>query len=867
MLAPLGSDMNRSFAGYALSLLGMLLACSGCGVLRLPAIDPTGEGLFLPAPNYTTIGQPRTRIRDLEPLFPRTPAVPVCAEPPAPAPPRGGCFDHRRNRTLMRLGDPGRLVVTPGRLVAPVGSEIIVRTGLCGPDGFFLTQQPVEWTLSQDSVGNLVGVGGDGRYVFGRILRDESNKLSSNYARTRTSRNNELLNRGNLDPRDDVLLRKGEGWVSVTSPIEGASYVTALAPDAESWDHRRQTVEIQWVDATPSFPTPVSIPAGQVHELKTTVRRASDGSPVEGWIVLYELLDGPPAQFENGRQTIEAVTNGLGEAVATVTPASQDPGTSNVRILLIRPPMGRSPRFPISQGFTSVVWSAAGLSLRAAGPESATTGAPVAYQIEVANPGDQPVRDVRVSATTPPNLRVAASSPPARSLDNRLTWELGALQGGERRTLTLNAEFVRGGDVRLQFDAESLGGLRASDTVATRVQVPALRLELQSPAAARVNDPIPTRIVVSNPSSERLEGLRLTAEFGGGLRHRDGYESPLENDRLGDLAPGETRTLPLTFIAREPGRQCYTVTVRAAGATAATEQACIEVAPAGDPPDGGAVPVEPAPTPAALTVTKRGPARMELGQQQQFVITVVNTGSEPLTNVLVSDRYDRFLVPEWTDKAHAVVEGEVRWSIPRLDPQRRAEIRVVCRAKEPVAGAFPADRVSIFAVNEVVVASDQGVRGRDQVRTEIVRPGAIPVQPAPAAPNAAPPGAGAAVAGPDRVSINSEANPARVGQSFSILIVVANPTARDESNVRLRVVLPRGLRFEGARGPTALRSGGSVVDFAPARQLRAGEALRAFPYRIDVTAIEPGRMPVRAEITSDTQTQPATAATTIQVER
>ncbi len=28
---------------------------SGCARLRLPAIDPSGEGIFLPAPNYTTL--------------------------------------------------------------------------------------------------------------------------------------------------------------------------------------------------------------------------------------------------------------------------------------------------------------------------------------------------------------------------------------------------------------------------------------------------------------------------------------------------------------------------------------------------------------------------------------------------------------------------------------------------------------------------------------------------------------------------------------------------------------------------------------------------------------------------------------------
>ncbi len=716
-----------------LPLLTVLIALPGCGILRLPAIDPTGQGIFLPAPNYTTIGQPRARLRDLQPLFPRVGQPAPCGDQVAP-PPRKACSDGLLSRRpgraanpLMRLGDPGRLIVSPGRVVAPVGSEVIVRTGLCGPDGYFLTQQPVEWTLSQDSVGNLVDVGGDGRYVLGRVIQDHSIKLSSNYAKTNTSRNWEVLTRGNSNARDDVLLRKGEGWVSLTSPVEGASYVTALAPDAEAWDHRRQTVEVQWVDATPEFPAPASVAAGQVHEFTTVIRRASNGTPVEGWIVVYEILDGPPSQFSNGQQTVEVKTNGVGAASATVVPTSQDPGAARIRVLIVRPPMGNSPRFPISQGMTSILWSAAGLSLRVQGPETAVAGGPAVFDIEAANPGDQPARDVRVAAVIPPNLRVVSSAPPGRLLGNRLTWELGTLEGQARRRITLNTEVVRGGDIRLQVDAESADGLKAEDASTTRVETSALQLRIRTPATGVVNELVPAELLVTNLTQQPLTGVKLVATFGEGLRHRDGYTSPLENDRLQDLAPGETRRLPLTFIAVRPGRQCFDVQVSAAGGQVAAQQACVDVAAAVAPP--ATPPVLPPAGNATLRVRKTGPARMELGETQDYFIEVENTGAAPLTNVTVVDRYHPYVLPREASGVFTVVVGEVRWLIQRIEPGKRALMQVRCVAREPAPNDFPRDRDRVVAVNRVAVTCDQGVQGESQVTTEVFRAGAGALRP------------------------------------------------------------------------------------------------------------------------------------------
>ena len=68
-----------------LSTLGILFA-AGCAQFRLPAIDPSGERIFLPADSYTTLVTPSLVPGMPEPAYQNPPAVPSCGTPPPPAP-------------------------------------------------------------------------------------------------------------------------------------------------------------------------------------------------------------------------------------------------------------------------------------------------------------------------------------------------------------------------------------------------------------------------------------------------------------------------------------------------------------------------------------------------------------------------------------------------------------------------------------------------------------------------------------------------------------------------------------------------------------------------------------------------------------
>ena len=185
----------------------------------------------------------------------------------------------------------------PQEIVAPVGSEVVLVAGVCGPDGYLRTNRRLEWTIAPGSVGHFVAVekGGTVDLLLGDF--NWPRKIDATYAIGSTSRSNVRVNRGICSPESNVLVLRGEGWISLTSPVEGTSNVTVLAPEVYQWNARLKSAMVHWVDALVQYPPAAINPAGTRHVFTTTVTRHSNQSPCEGWRVRYEITGGPPAGF------------------------------------------------------------------------------------------------------------------------------------------------------------------------------------------------------------------------------------------------------------------------------------------------------------------------------------------------------------------------------------------------------------------------------------------------------------------------------------------------------------------------------------------------------------------------------------------
>ena len=286
--------------------------------------------------------------------MPVTAAVPVSL--PGVATPLGSAVPV--GRRLLR--------VTPDRILAPVGSEVVLKAGVCSASGYLLANQRVEWLLSAGGAGQFVDLAERDQVSVMRWIWDTPRKVDNAYAITAASWVPICLDRGTADPSDDVQILKGDAWVSVTSATEGTSHVTAYTPAIDDWNLRRATATIYWVDAQWALPPPAVAEVGRPHVLTTTVARRTNGAPLAGWLVRYEVPSGASLGYQGGN-VVEVPTDANGRASVEVAPSGATGGNTTVTIAVVRPPQGgadSSPRLEVGRGTTTIIWSSGVSALR-----------------------------------------------------------------------------------------------------------------------------------------------------------------------------------------------------------------------------------------------------------------------------------------------------------------------------------------------------------------------------------------------------------------------------------------------------------------------------------------------------------------------
>ncbi len=182
--------------------------------------------------------------------------------------------------------DPVGVTLRPQRFVARIGREVVLVAGVYTGDGYLRTNERLEWSIAPGSAGQFVDVQQNGwvDLLLGDFNRPR--KINNTFAIGSTSRENVRLDRGMPTPADDVCVLRGQGWVTITSALEGTSHVTVFAPGVIPWEHRLDKATIYWVDAQSGFPPPSINPAGSRHVLTTTVLRRATWLPVlVGWSV------------------------------------------------------------------------------------------------------------------------------------------------------------------------------------------------------------------------------------------------------------------------------------------------------------------------------------------------------------------------------------------------------------------------------------------------------------------------------------------------------------------------------------------------------------------------------------------------------
>ena len=687
-----------------LPLVALAVAMVG-GCAGLPRIDPSGEQILI-FPGETPPAAPGTPVLP-PPVVGNAPLVAdpfaangLIAPPPGnlPAPPVYATSSPSWCPLLDNLRGPAvigpvaaipqdRLTLTPQRVLAPVGSEVVLQAAVCGASGYQMTNRRIEWTLGQQGAGQFVEIGDEGQPDVLRWPWERPKKIDNNYAVGYTSPFHTCLRRNAIDPGDDIQIRPGDAWISVTSATEGTSYVTAVAPSVEDWAARKASTIIYWVDAQWALPPSATVQAGQPHTLTTTVTRQSDGAPIAGWIVRYEVTDGAAARlgYEAG-QTAEATTDGSGQASVQITPTDDQPGTSNVRITIVRPAQAgaaASPRLDVGSGQASITW---GADVPATGlppvvvepqPQPQPQDPPVNPPPVTPTPAGRPELDVQMRRDTADPIRVG----------DTVTYTIIVRNNGDApaRNIEITDEFDRGlsneydtrGESKVVYDQMSDLGPRESDQVQLEFQVnePGQRRHQVTVTADGATDaftrdsfeaaplrlPMPQLKVTMRSLNDRVV-LGETAKFVGvveniGTTAAQNLSVRIKHDAALEAADIEGTPRPTELsggwewkLARlEPGQrqqfryQCNTLqSVREAfvrmfvsadgGAEKAVEDS-VEILPRISPADGAA---GPAIGPAGLDlVVKSNVNPAQVGRRATLTVIVSNKGATPQRNVIL----------------------------------------------------------------------------------------------------------------------------------------------------------------------------------------------------------------------------------------
>ena len=588
--------------------LATLLVVSGCADCRLPRIDPSGDHLFV----YDTPAAAPTCPPGTVP----SPAPAVVAPSPAPlaAPPPSPFRPAVTNLPVISPSSDVAVTLAPCRMVELVGRQVVMVAGVNGGDGYYHTNRRLEWWLAPNSVGQFTAICNNGLTVADVMVGDFTRPhLTSPKSAVGTT--SSVAQRAG-GPYSSVFVARGQGWVTVSSPIEGVSQVSVVAPDVVLPAQRTKSATIYWIDAQIAMPTPCSLAAGGRQSLTTTVLRQTNRAGRAGWIVHYEAIGGLPVLFgPNGTTTIETATNEAGQASVEVYQKDSAPGTSQVRVQVFKPADSCGDRLMVRQANVLVTW----------------TGTPTAAAAATPAP----------SITPNPTCPVPAIVPPPGS-DTGTTKSILELD-----VIAPAAQAVVGSTATFQIVLINRGQVLATNVVVSDTYGDGLQLPQGNPAIRKSSRTL-SRLLPGESykidvtfnvtrAGQLCHRVEVTAADGA-YAARDSCISAVEPPRGAippanptpiippPTGPGPVRPAPVTPTPVTPNP---------------TPASPTPVAPT---PGPAVVPPPSAPANVPLQIRVSSPANATVGKSVIFRVEISNPGQTPAVNVVVSQRCDAALV-------------------------------------------------------------------------------------------------------------------------------------------------------------------------------------------------------------------------------
>lgn len=702
--------------------------------------------------------------------------------PTHPEPPEGGYYTN---------WDPFavELVVTPIEDVNPVRTQHVLIATVNDAEGEPLPNRRIEWMIAEGSVGDIVEVDESG------FRASRGYKVDNHYAISHTNNSDHVLDLGDDDPSNDIHLARGQSWCVITSPIEGDTHVTVYAPGIYDWSKHKVFVIKHWYDVEWFFPDPATNPIGTQHEFVTEVKQASDGSPLEGYIVTYTILDGPAGTFtQSGGATAAVQTDAAGLARVTLAQTAPMEGTNNIEVDILRPGDEQCciPPVHIATGATSKTWIGPEITCDKSGPATVTVGDEFTYTVVVSNPSNVDATGIVVTDNIPAGLTLVSANPAGSG-----SWSLGTIPPNGSATVSLTVRADQTGTFENCASVSGDYGLSARCCATTSATAPALEIEKTCTAEILVCDEIEYEVVVRNTGDGPATNVRMTDQLPDGVALTDG-QTTVSAD-LGTLEAGEAKRVRYTAKANRTGSFTNSATAVADGGLEASDSCTTVVRQ------------------PALDVTKTGPDVRYIGRTVEYQITVTNTGDGDARDTILTDN-----IPSGTNFVSAsdggqVSGGNVTWSLGTLAP---GASRSVAMTVKPTARG---------TIRNTATARAYCAEGSGEATTQIKGIAAILLE-----------------------VIDIE-DPIEIGTQTTYVITVTNQGSADDSNIVIECILPPQQAYVSSDGMVVATVDGQRVLYAPVATLAPGAK---FTHRVTIKGVSAADSRFKVIMTSNNLTSP-----------
>lgn len=425
------------------------------------------------------------------------------------------------------------------------------------------------------------------------------------------------------------------------------------------------------------------------------------------------------------------------------------------------------------------------LSLETVGPPTTSPSKPFSYEIVVRNTGTFPVINVRIDNPLPERSRLLSTEPQAEEQKqpaglNKLIWNLARLEPGAERRFKVNLQPTT---AATEYVCNATATFSVTSALHCKVVEPKLALSQTGPDTVQVGDRCLFAIRITNTGSGPASHVLLREKLPAGLKHPEGTD--IEAD-FGTIAPGATKSITLPTTAVGGGRQACEAQVSSEDSQIIRASALVTVSE------------------ASLFLHNTGPGHRIINHEADFNLEVLNTGTAPATNVVVTDS-----LPEGLDFISAAQGGmydaatrTVHWNVGALPAgeQRSLSLKLLTRS----AGDL---------VNRAVVRADRGLEAKAEASVHAEGIAALMLE------------------------VVDLQDPIEVGTETTYEIRVVNQGTATSTGIHVVATVPEGMSPRGAAGPVPYRIHGQQVVFEPLAKLAAHADC---VFRVTVVGQQPG---------------------------